>query len=520
MKHLFRLIVLAAVAAVAFLACSKDGDSSESPALNKTSVTLMVSETFTLQVSNVPETTRPTFKTDNAKVATVSSKGVISAIGEGETDIHAVVSSTDLVCHVKVTAKPAGVVLIKGVNLGSDFTLGEGQTRQLEAAIDPANATGADEAIKTIRYASNNESVATVSSTGLVTAGTVPEGSTASARITATVTYDGKEYTGSVNVTVSSSSIPTTGITLSRSSVSLNPGATAKLEAVFSPAEHTDSPTVVWNTSDSGVATVNNGTVTAVNYGSAVITATIQGTSLSADCAVTVADGPAAAMVLDMSSTYFIYTWPDAVATMGEVSLEAWVNIGSSSAEQSFLGTEGVFLIRAQSDNYQAVTGGCENGSWSSANEVVLKSTSEAGVWHHVAAAYSASTGKVTLYVDGDQVAEEDSKLTGAFPMNGAEGYADGNGDPNVFMVGNAYGRNRFLQGNIAYARVWKKALTASEVAANMFKEDVSDGNLLAYWKFTEGSGDTVHDYSGNGRDLTPVSGSLNWVEGTLPAVK
>ena len=38
----------------------------------------------------------------------------------------------------------------------------------------------------------------------------------------------------------------------------------------------------------------------------------------------------------------------------------------------------------------------------------------------------------------------------------------------------------------------------------------------MAYWRFNEGSGNTVKDYSGNGRDIT-ANAALTWIEAERP---
>lgn len=87
--------------------------------------------------------------------------------------------------------------------------------------------------------------------------------------------------TGYVNI-----SNPAESISLNKSSLALDLSATktSTLVATLTPADATDS--IVWTSSDSSVATVSNGTVTAVKAGSATITATAGGKS--ATCAVTV----------------------------------------------------------------------------------------------------------------------------------------------------------------------------------------------------------------------------------------
>ena len=84
-----------------------------------------------------------------------------------------------------------------------------------------------------------------------------------------------------------------TGVTLDQSSASIVEGDTLTLTATVSPADATDK-TLTWSTSDSSVATVEAGAITAISPGTATITATAtNGTDdttddKSASCSLTV----------------------------------------------------------------------------------------------------------------------------------------------------------------------------------------------------------------------------------------
>ena len=79
--------------------------------------------------------------------------------------------------------------------------------------------------------------------------------------------------------------VAVTEVTLEPASVSLSVGGTATLTATVKPSDAKDK-TVAWSSSNTSVATVENGTVTAVAEGSATVTATAGGKS--ATCSVTV----------------------------------------------------------------------------------------------------------------------------------------------------------------------------------------------------------------------------------------
>ncbi|GEM_PF-5900898 len=79
-----------------------------------------------------------------------------------------------------------------------------------------------------------------------------------------------------------------TSITLDNTSLSLTVGGTQQLTATVLPEDAADK-SITWSSSDTAVATVNNGLVTAVSAGTATITAAANdGSGVSAQCTVTV----------------------------------------------------------------------------------------------------------------------------------------------------------------------------------------------------------------------------------------
>lgn len=111
-----------------------------------------------------------------------------------------------------------------------------------------------------------------------------------------------------------SGEIPCTAISLSSSSVSFDAiSDTETITATLTPANTTD--TVLWQSSDSDVATVENGVVTCTGIGSATITATCG--SYSATCSVSYAG----ASYIQDDGTAYIQT--DIVETADMLNYEA-----------------------------------------------------------------------------------------------------------------------------------------------------------------------------------------------------
>ncbi|MGN1060510.1 MAG: Ig-like domain-containing protein, partial [Candidatus Coproplasma sp.] len=134
---------------------------------------------------------------------------------------------------------------------------------------------------QTVTWTTSDPNVATVEN-GYVTGAGV-----GTATITAT-SVGGKTATCTVTVTAADSvNVPVTGVTLNNSELTLRPNGTATLVATVAPSNATIK-TVTWSSSNTAVATVADGVVTAVAEGTATITVTTEDGSKTATCAVTV----------------------------------------------------------------------------------------------------------------------------------------------------------------------------------------------------------------------------------------
>ena len=245
--------------------------------LDKTDLSMIESDTQTLTATVSPSNATDksvTWSSNNTSVATVSSSGVVTAKSPGTATI--TVRTNDggktATCTVTIREK---VISVTGVSLNtSSLTMTEGDTQTLTATVSPSNATD-----KSVTWSSNNTSIATVSSSGVVTAK-----SPGTATITVRTNDGGK--TATCTVTVKAKVIPVTGISLNTSSMTMKVGETKALSATVTPSNATDK-TVTWKSSNTSVATVDsNGKVTGKSAGSATISATAG--SFTANCSVTV----------------------------------------------------------------------------------------------------------------------------------------------------------------------------------------------------------------------------------------
>ena len=115
--------------------------------------------------------------------------------------------------------------------------------------------------------------------------------------------------------TLTVNSVPVTGVTLNTETLELFTSNTATLTATVEPSNATNK-NVTWSSNNANVATVQNGTVTAVGAGEATITVTTEDGKKTATCKVTVTDKTysitANTTALDFGSVYTGYAQPAA----------------------------------------------------------------------------------------------------------------------------------------------------------------------------------------------------------------
>lgn len=210
-------------------------------------------------------------------VATVEN-GEVTAISNGNATITAYSSEGAVArCEVSVVEKGVSAVLLDKTELKMNM----GETATLAATLEPANDN------VTLEWSSSNETVATVNN------GTV----TAVAPGTAAVTVTSSEGASAVcNVTVAEKA--KSAIVLSAKNVELNAGETSTVTATLEPAN--EGVTLTWSSSNVKVATVDNGQISGVAPGNAIVTVT-SSEGVSAMVNVTVWDAIPSAISLNMS---------------------------------------------------------------------------------------------------------------------------------------------------------------------------------------------------------------------------
>ena len=256
--------------------------------LSESEKTVFVGDTFTITATVKPEDAfnrTVTWSSSDPSIATVDENGTVTAIAKGEAIITA--ESADRVkaeCKVTVEKKVAAIELSE-----SEKTVFVGDTFTITATVKPEDAFN-----RTVTWSSSDPSIATVDENGTVTA--IAKGE---AIITAE-SADGVKAECKVTVEKKVSAIE-----LSESEKTVFVCDTFTITATVKP-EDAFNRTVTWSSSDPSIATVDeNGTVTAIAKGEAIITAE-SADGVKAECKVTVEKKVAAIELSESEKTVFV----------------------------------------------------------------------------------------------------------------------------------------------------------------------------------------------------------------------
>ena len=171
--------------------------------------------------------------------------------------------------------KEPGTVNVTNITLSSEsISLVEGDNETLTATVSPSNATN-----KKVIWTSTDGSIASVDN-GKVTA--LKPGKT-----TIKATSDDGGKTATCQVTVNARVYNVESVSLDKTNITLTEGDSETLTATVSPSNATNK-NVRWKSSNTSVATVSNGKVSALKEGTATITVMTDDGGKTATCQVTV----------------------------------------------------------------------------------------------------------------------------------------------------------------------------------------------------------------------------------------
>lgn len=252
--------------------------------LSSSSKTIYIDDTDSLKATVTPSSETVTWSSSDTKIATVNSKGKITAKKAGTVTITAKIkgSSIKKTCKIKVKEKT--------LKLSADkASVYVGDTKTLKATSTPSN--------EKILWSSSNTKVATVNSSGKITA-----------KKAGTATIIAKIQNTSIKKTckVTVKNVEAKSVALSSETATIYVGQAKALTATISPA-NTTKKTLTWSSDDTSVAIVSTaGKITGKKAGTATITVTVSGTNIKATCKVTVKNKTAtAAQIADK----FYHTW-------------------------------------------------------------------------------------------------------------------------------------------------------------------------------------------------------------------
>ena len=219
-------------------------------------------------------TGRPvTFSTSNATVATVSNAGLVTALAPGSAIITGASEGKTASSSITVSSVPVSSVVV--TPNASDLVVG--QTTQLKA--EPRDGSGQPLVGRAVSWSTSAPNVASVSSTGLVTA-------IASGTATISATSEGKAGTATINV----SPKPVSSVILSPGQASVTVGQTVQLTGQVTDDQGNvlSGRPITYTSGTPAVATVSSsGLVTGVAPGTSTITAASEGKSGTATITVT-----------------------------------------------------------------------------------------------------------------------------------------------------------------------------------------------------------------------------------------
>lgn len=318
--------------------------------LNTSSISLKSGETFSLSATVYPDDAADkslVWDSSNASVATVSDNGVVKGIYIGQAEITASAmdgSGVSAVCQVEVIPTPAEGIRIDQVG---PIQMKAGETYQLTATVMPETATD-----KTVTWSSDAPESVTVDENGLLHAHAVGE-----LNIMATNSSGQSDrIVVVVNPTLAQE------IELNRSTAALKVGGTIQLSVIFTP-ETTTNKNVIWQSSNSSVASVSNqGLVSAMALGECVVTAsTLDGSNISATCNVSVGETAAEGISISPAGPVTI-SIGESLQLSAEVTPSSttdksvsWQTVGTYSDCISVDSTGLVTAIKSTMGNYASV---------------------------------------------------------------------------------------------------------------------------------------------------------------------
>ncbi len=239
---------------------------------NLTSVTLEkgASKNLSLDVTPAGYTDTVSWSSSDSNKVSVDSTGKITALSPTSTPvtITATVGNITKTIKVNVVVSATKITLKDSNNntLGTSMTLHRGESTTLKYTVTPTDSTDS------VVWSSSKTNIATVDSTGKVTASTNNLGTTV-------IKVKAGNVEDTVTLTVDA---PITGFTSSNTDISIIKGRNTTLTYEITPSDTTDDKTIQWTSADSDKVTVDsNGKITGKSAGTTTVTARLGSYSIT-----------------------------------------------------------------------------------------------------------------------------------------------------------------------------------------------------------------------------------------------
>lgn len=371
MKKIFQIIIVLSILFTGVSSCSKDDDDVPVSRIdfNKTTMSIAIGSTERLYATIYPEGAtdkRIRWFSDNPEIAAVDENGTVKGESVGVTVIRLTDASNkiylypDASCAVSVHEP---TVSVTGLSIGkASTTISVNGVEELNYTVVPANASN-----KNVTWNSNDISVVTVDGNGKITG-------IAAGKATVTVSSEDGQFTSSCAVTVQEQTVPATGITLDKATLTVIVNSTGELSATVAPSNATNK-NVTWSSNATTVATVVNGVVTGVSAGSATITATTENGDFASSCIVTVKEADVTVTGVTLNKTTLDIYSDDVEELTAEVSpanaTNKTVSWSSSATSVATVSDNGV--VTGISAGTATITATAANGGFSSTCTVTVK---------------------------------------------------------------------------------------------------------------------------------------------------
>jgi len=275
MRNLLLLMLLP----ILVIGCSDDDEPDvvvvTSVQLDRTELELQINGTYKFSVSYSPvNAEKPNYEwsSSNSEIVSVNSEGEVTALSVGEATITLTAKQQNrtLTSSCAISVLPINTTSITLNKTSLELTIGEEET--LTYIIEPENATNKD-----VEWKSTNPEIASVDN-GKVKA--ILVGMT-------TIEVSTKDDKSKATCSITVNPVYVTSIALNKTSLELYPDQEEALTYTIAP-ENATNKDVEWKSSNSGIATVDNGVIKAISVGETIIEATSRDGKAKAMCSIKV----------------------------------------------------------------------------------------------------------------------------------------------------------------------------------------------------------------------------------------